>query len=167
VKTLYIIRHAKSSWENPMMSDLDRPLNERGKRDAPRMGKRLKEKAIHPNVMISSPAKRAFGTAKRIAEALGYPKEKIKKEKSLYHGDEVGMLSAVQDINDKYEVAILFGHNPGLTDFVNSLMDGEMDIDNVPTCGVVAFELNLDHWKDAAWGKGKMLFFDYPKSKED
>ena len=74
MKTLYIIRHAKSSWENPTMSDLDRPLNERGKRDAPRMGKRLKEKAIHPTVLISSPAKRAFGTAKRIAEVLGYPK---------------------------------------------------------------------------------------------
>jgi len=150
-----------------MMSDLDRPLNERGKRDAPRMGKRLREKGIHPALLVSSPAKRAFGTAKRIAQMLDYPKEKIKKEKALYHGDEVAMLSTIQELNDKHDVVLIFGHNPGLTDFVNSLMDGEMDIDNVPTCGVVAFEFDLDRWKDVAWGKGKMLFFDYPKSKED
>ena len=150
-----------------MMSDLDRPLNERGKRDAPRMGKRLREKGIHPALLVSSPAKRAFGTAKRIAQMLDYPKEKIKKEKTLYHGDEVAMLSTVQELSDKHDVVLVFGHNPGLTDFVNSLMDGEMDIDNVPTCGVVAFEFDLERWKDVAWGKGKMLFFDYPKSKED
>ncbi|HEY9006650.1 MAG TPA: histidine phosphatase family protein [Ohtaekwangia sp.] len=167
MKTLYIVRHAKSSWANPLQDDYDRPLNERGKNDAPRMGKRLKEKDIHPDLIISSPAKRAYSTAKRIAEVLKYAKEKIKTKKSLYHADEEAILSLIQGLKDKYNSVILFGHNPGLTEFVNSFQDAELDIDNVPTCGVVAFQLNIDSWKDATWGKGKMLFFDYPKSKED
>ncbi|MBL0741263.1 SixA phosphatase family protein [Chryseolinea lacunae] len=167
MKTLYIIRHAKSSWEDPLQGDHDRPLNERGKRDAPRMGKRLKEKNIHPDAMVSSTAKRALSTAKRIAKVLEFPKDSIKKEKTLYHADEVTLLSTVQELNDKLNTVMLFGHNPGLTDFVNTLMDREQDIDNVPTCGVVAFEFDFDKWSDVNWGKGTMLFFDYPKSKED
>src|SRR5690349_21699881 len=138
MKTLYIIRHAKSNWDNPEVSDYDRPLNERGKRDAPRMGKRLKEKNIRPELLLSSPAKRAFSTAKRIARVLQYATEKIKTDKRLYHADEETLLSVIQGIKDKHDVVMLFSHNPGVTDFVNSLMDDEMDIDNIPTCGVVA-----------------------------
>jgi len=167
VKTLYIIRHAKSSWDATDVDDFERPLNERGKRDAPRMGKRLKEKDIHPHLMLSSPAKRALSTGRRIAKILKYPKENILTDRRLYHADEETILSVVQGLKDHHNTVILLSHNPGLTDFVNTLMNGELDIDNVPTCGIVAFELNVDAWKDITWGKGKMLFFDYPKSKED
>ena len=167
VKTLFIIRHAKSSWDASNIDDFERPLNDRGKRDAPRMGKRLKEKDIQPTLLLSSPAKRALSTAKRIAKVLKYPKDDIKTDRRLYHADEETMLTIVRELKEKQDVVMIFSHNPGLTEFVNSLMDGELDIDNVPTCGVVAFKLDLDTWKDVDWGKGKLLFFDYPKSKED
>jgi len=167
VKTLFIIRHAKSSWDASNIDDFERPLNDRGKRDAPRMGKRLKEKDIQPTLLLSSPAKRALSTAKAIAKVLKYPKDDIKTDRRLYHADEETMLTVVRELKEKQDVVMIFSHNPGLTEFVNSLMDGELDIDNVPTCGVVAFKLDLDTWKDVDWGKGKLLFFDYPKSKED
>ncbi len=167
MKTLYVIRHAKSSWDATNVDDFERPLNARGKRDAPRMGKRLKEKNIMPDLMLSSPAKRALSTSKRIAKELKYPKDSIKTDRGLYHADEELMLTIVQGINSSYNVVMLLSHNPGLTDFVNSIMDGALDIDNVPTCGIVAFEFDINAWKEVNWGKGKMLFFDYPKSRED
>jgi phosphohistidine phosphatase len=167
VKTLYIIRHAKSSWADPLQDDFDRKLSDRGKRDAPRMGKRLKEKDVVPGLMLSSPAKRAFSTARRIGKILKYEKGKIKTDDRLYHADEETILSVVRELKDKYDVVMLYGHNPGLTDFVNSFQTGELDIDNLPTCGIVAFRLDIESWKDAAWGKGRILFFDYPKSRED
>ena len=167
MKTLYIVRHAKSSWDASNVDDFERPLNDRGKRDAPRMGKRLKEKGITPDLMLSSPAKRAFSTSKRIAKVLNYPKDNIKTDRSLYHADEETMLVVIQSLKDKLESVMIFSHNPGLTDFVNTIMDGGVEIDNVPTCGIVAFQFDVDSWKDVSWGKGKILFFDYPKSKED
>ena len=167
MKTLYVIRHAKSSWDDPDLEDFERPLNDRGKKDAPRMGKRLKEKNIHPHIMISSPAKRALSTAKRIAKVIEYPKDNIKTKESLYHASDDVILAELQKINDKHNIAFYFGHNPGLTDFVNSLMNEEQDIDNVPTSGVVAFSLPIDSWSQLTWGIGKMDSFDYPKSRED
>ncbi len=163
MKTLYIIRHAKSSWANPDQQDFERGLNDRGKRDAPRMGTRLKEKNIYPDQMLSSTAKRALSTAKRIAKILNYPKDKIKVNRELYHADEETVLSVVQNLNNKHDTVFIYGHNPGLTDFVNTLMDEEGSIDNIPTCGVVAFALPIESWKEVSWGRGKMLFFDYPK----
>jgi phosphohistidine phosphatase len=165
MKKLYVIRHAKSSWDNTNLPDFDRPLNDRGKRDAPRMGKRLKEKSITPELMLSSPAKRALSTCKRIAEALGFPKEKIKADRTLYHADEEDILSVIRTVSDKYNTVFLFGHNPGITDFVNALSrDEAMNIDNVPTCGVVAFSLDIESWQRIDFGKAKFLFFDFPKN---
>ena len=167
MKTLYVVRHAKSSWDDPNAADFDRPLNDRGKHDAPRMGKRLKEKNVHPDLMFSSPAKRALSTCKRIAKELDYPKSKIKEEQKLYHASDDEILSSLQGLNDKHNVVIIFGHNPGLTEFVNSLMSEEKNINNIPTAGVVAFELNILSWRQLTWGIGTMIFFDFPKSKED
>ena len=166
MKTLYVIRHAKSSWADPDQADIERSLNERGKRDAPRMGRRLKEKDIHPQVMLSSPARRAYSTAKRIADVLDFPKEKIKTDRILYHADEETLLSVVQTLNDKCENAFIFGHNPGITEFVNSLADKEIYIDNVPTCGIAAFQILIDSWKDVTWRSGTLLFFDFPKKEK-
>jgi phosphohistidine phosphatase len=168
MKTLYIVRHAKSSWAESGLSDFDRPLNERGKRDAPRMGKRLKEKNIHPNLMLTSPAKRAWSTCKRLAATLGYAEEKIKTDSTLYHADEEDILAVIRNVNDKHNSLMVFGHNPGLTDFVNSMShNSTIDIDNIPTCGIVVFNLDITSWKDVAFGKGEFVFFDYPKRKED
>ena len=165
MKTLYVIRHAKSSWDDTALPDFDRKLNERGKRDAPRMGKRLKEKEIYPDLVISSPAKRAISTAKRVTGALGYPKKNIKTDHQLYHANEDKILTVINSINDKHDTVFLFGHNPGLTDFVNTIMEIEVNIDNVPTCGIVAIKFRADSWKDISWASGKLIFFDYPKAE--
>ncbi len=167
MKTLFIIRHAKSSWDDPDQSDFDRPLNERGKRNAPSMGKRLKDKGIHPDIMITSPAKRTWATGTRIAEILNYSKDKIKTFKALYHADEEVILETVRNMNDRCQVVMLIGHNPGLTDFVNTVADDAWYIDNLPTCAVVGFSFNEESWRNIKWGTGKLVLFDYPKNKEE
>jgi phosphohistidine phosphatase len=164
MKTLYIVRHAKSSWDDESLPDFDRPLNDRGKRDAPSMAKRLKEKSVHPDLMYSSPARRALSTAKRMAKILGYDNEKIRTDRRLYHADSDLIISVLQEIKNKHNIVFIFGHNPGLTDFVNALMNEKLFIDNVPTCGVVAFSIDIDDWKNLKLKSGKMLFFDYPKN---
>jgi phosphohistidine phosphatase len=165
MKMLYVIRHAKSSWEEESLSDFDRPLNERGKRDAPAMGKRLKGKQVAPGLMLSSPAKRALSTAKRIAKVLGYDKDKIKTDRRLYHADSEMILSVVREVKSKHDTVCIFGHNPGLTDFVNALMNEKMMIDNIPTCGVVAFNAEINDWKDLKFKGAKVMFFDFPKNE--
>jgi phosphohistidine phosphatase len=168
MKTVYLIRHAKSSWEDDTLPDFDRPLNERGKTDAPRMGKRLKEKQIAPDLLLSSPAKRALSTAKRIAVALDYPKEKIKTDQALYHADEDEILNVIRSANDKNDCILVFGHNPGLTDFVNSMNnDRKQFIDNVPTCGIAAFRFDVSSWRQIDFGKGDLILYDFPKSQSD
>src|SRR5690348_14444773 len=138
MKTLYIVRHAKSSWDDPMLEDFDRPLNDRGKRDAPIMGRRLKEKDIHPSLILSSSAKRAFSTSKKIAKVIGYSKDKIKTTVDLFHASEEEILQAIQTLKDKHDSVMIIGHNPGLTEFVNTIMEEVIEIENVPTCGIVA-----------------------------
>lgn len=163
MKYLYLVRHAKSSWDDLSLEDAKRPLNERGMRDAPRMAKRLKEKEVVIDQMMSSHAVRALATCKNFSYVLKYPEENIMVRPSLYHASEDGMLQEVHQLNDTLDTVMIVGHNPGLTDFVNSLT-GEL-ITNVPTSGIVACAFDVDSWKDITWGAGKMLFFDYPKSK--
>lgn len=163
MKTLYVIRHAKSSWDNPTLSDFDRPLNTRGEKDAPAMGKRLKNRNVAPDLLLSSPAERALTTSHIIAEEMGYAKSKIKTDKKLYHAEDAEILRIIQTLDDKYSCVWVIGHNPGLTDFVNLLADAH--IDNVPTCGVVACSINIQSWDEAGKGKGSVIFFDYPKKK--
>lgn len=169
MKTLYIIRHAKSSWDNPDLSDFERPLNSRGKKNAPRMAKRLKEKRIVPDVMLTSPAERALATCQEFARVLNFDENKIKADRRLYHADEDQILTVIRELKDSprdsEEVVMLFGHNPGLTEFVNSLLKEELE--NIPTCGIVAASLNIDRWKDTRFGCGELKFFDYPKRSED
>lgn len=165
MKMLYIIRHAKSSWDDPSLDDFSRPLNERGEKDAPRMGKRLKEKHITPDLLISSPAKRALKTCKAIAKVLDYPKEKIVEEKKLYHADASQIFSIVSKIKEPHDVVMIFGHNPGFTEFANTLLN--QSIMNIPTAGVVAGKLDIKSWKEIHPGCGQLLFFDFPKSKSD
>jgi phosphohistidine phosphatase len=168
VKTLYLIRHGKSSWDDLDLKDFDRPLNERGKKDAPRMAKRLKEKGIYPDIMLSSPAKRALDTCKTMAKVLGFLEEKIKTDKRLYHANEDLLLEVVreiEDLNDKEEVVMIFGHNPGLTDFANALLSEA--IDNIPTSGVVGSKIRVESWEETKFGSGEMKSFDFPKNKSD
>lgn len=164
MKTLILVRHAKSSWDEPGRSDFSRPLNERGKRDAPRMGNRFKEKALTPDKLITSSAKRALDTCTIIASTIGFSEKNIIANKNLYHADEDQILSIVHKLNEGDDVVMLVGHNPGFTDFANKLMN--IRIDNIPTCGMVACTLSAGKWSDVAWGSGKMLFFDFPKQTD-
>lgn len=166
MKTLIIVRHAKSSWDDPELSDFNRPLNERGQLDAPRMAKRFKEKEITANAMISSPAVRALTTCRVFAGILGFAEERIQQSKELYHAGDEMILKVVRGLKDQpteNEVVMIFGHNPGLTEFVNNLVNE--DFDNIPTTGVVCCNLNVKRWKDVKWGCGVMEFFDWPKKK--
>jgi phosphohistidine phosphatase len=163
MKTLYIIRHAKSSWDDPTLSDFDRPLNNRGKKDAPTMGKRLAQRQVVPGLLLSSPAERALTTCKIIAEEIHYPAGKIKTVKNLYHADDAEILRIIQALDNKYSCVWIFGHNPGLTDFVNLIADA--DIDNIPTCGVAICAFDIQSWDEVSKKKGVVTSFDYPKKK--
>ncbi len=164
MKTLYLVRHAKSSWDNTALSDLDRPLNKRGERDAPRMGKRLKEREVAPDLMLSSPANRAITTCKVIANILGYDKSRIKTDQRIYHADEEELFQILSELKYTQEDVILFGHNPGFTYFANVLFSEH--IMNIPTCGIVAGKLKIKSWKEIKAGCGKMEFFDFPKKNK-
>ncbi|MEQ9422877.1 MAG: histidine phosphatase family protein [Cyclobacteriaceae bacterium] len=159
-KCLYVVRHAKSSWDNPGLRDFDRPLNSRGERDAPRIGQYLKLHEVLPDFLLSSPANRALTTANIIAGEIGYSGA-IQTDRSIYHADEDTLLNAVKKLDNGHQSAMIFGHNPGFTDFVNGLTDAE--IDNIPTCGVCKIEFRMETWADVKFGTGKLIFFQYPK----
>lgn len=165
MKTLFLVRHAKSSWDDPSLRDFDRPLNARGKKDAPKMGKRLRKKNVLPNLIISSPAKRARSTAKRIARELGYDISGIQLEESLYHAEPETIAHVIAQLPDAIQTVMVVGHNPGLTDFANQYI--QVRIDNIPTCGVVAAQFAIQSWKDITQAKGKLKFFDYPKQVDE
>ena len=133
------------------------------------MAKRLKEKQVTPDCMITSAATRALDTCEAFAKVLDFKKNKINKDNHLYHADEDQILTVIRALKDlerdDEEIVLLFGHNPGLTEFANLLMDEH--IDNIPTCGIVKAHLKIDRWKDTRFGCGKLEFFDFPKSKED
>ena len=161
MKKLFIVRHAKSSWDFPELSDYDRPLNKRGKKNAPEMGRRLATRNIKPDALVTSPAKRAAATARRIAEEISFPLQRIKKEPQLYHGSTNGMIEVIKAIKSDVDILMIFGHNPGLTDLANQLTGS--DIYNIPTSGVVEIDFEISSWKDLELIVGKLVSFDFPK----
>ncbi len=162
MKTLFLVRHAKSSWDHPELHDADRPLNKRGIKDAPTMGSRLKDRKILPDLLISSQAVRALETAKYIAEAIGYPKNKILVDERLYHASTMDFLSVINSQSDTSQSLMLFSHNPGLTSFANKFCTSF--IDNIVTTGVYAIRFSVASWRSIAGEeKGELLFYDYPK----
>jgi len=162
MKTLLLVRHAKSSWDAPGLSDFDRPLNERGKKDAPEMAKRLKEKGVEIDLFVSSPAKRARKTAKHFAAEFGIKKEDIQLVDELYMATQGAFQKTIIALNDKNTVAAIFSHNPGITEFANSLTN--VRIDDMPTCSVFAVQADTDSWSSFENAEKKFLFFDYPKN---
>ena len=161
-KTLLIIRHAKSSWDISTLNDFDRPLNERGKKDAPMMANRLLSKKIPIDAFVSSPAKRAKKTAEIFCEEYGKSDDALIYLSMLYNAPFEVFYEALANLDDAYKTIALFSHNPGITDFVNTLTDG-VRIDNMPTCGVFAVKVSINKWADIKKGKKDFLFFDYPK----
>ncbi|MBN7812396.1 histidine phosphatase family protein [Algoriphagus sp. H41] len=160
MKKIILVRHAKSAWDNPTLSDHDRPLAERGLKDAPKMAKRLKQKGLTIDLMLSSSAVRAMETAKILAKELGYPKEKIKTDGKLYHATPHTLLSAIRSQSDEIKTMLVFGHNPGFNDLIDYL-GGE--IDNLPTSGQFGFILKSGNWRDLQPENVEVWFVDYPK----
>ncbi|MCB9249756.1 MAG: histidine phosphatase family protein [Ignavibacteriales bacterium] len=161
MKTLYLLRHAKSSWEDGNLSDFDRPLNERGLRDAPIMGEILKNKIEQPELIISSSAKRAITTAEIIANSFNYEINKIIKEEKIYHSVVSDLMRIIYETPNTIERLMLFGHNPTFTLVVNYLSDKY--IDNLPTCGFVQINFDLKSWEELESNTGKLILFEYPK----
>lgn len=164
MKTLFINRHAKSSWDHGNLSDFDRPLNDRGEKDAPKMGRRLNIKNESIQLVVSSPANRAITTARLMSKEIGYPLEKIKEVKEIYHASSRTLINIVNQFNDEFNRVIIFGHNPGFTDLVEQLT-GDY-IGNLPTCGICKVEFDIGSWNEVGSESGILRYFDYPKNTE-
>jgi phosphohistidine phosphatase len=164
MKTLLLIRHAKSSWEQAGQSDIDRPLNDRGKKDAPEMAKRLKEKGIRIDRFISSPAKRARATAKYFAKEYDVKKDDIRLVEELYMASPAAFAEAIAMLDNDHDTVALFAHNPGISEFAATLT--EVKVDDMPTCAVFAVQVDTGSWSDFNQAEKKFLFFDYPKNEK-
>lgn len=161
MKQLTLIRHAKSSWDNPALDDFHRPLNRRGKSNAPDMGRRLANRAFLPDLMITSPAERASTTARIIAAEIGYPRNRIQSDDRIYMADPANLIKLMRETSEDVDHLVLFGHNPGFTQLANRL--GDTQIDNVPTCGVVCLKFEIASWRSFPGDGGTVLDFDFPK----
>ena len=161
MKNLTIVRHAKSSWKYPELRDRERPLNKRGKRDAPVMGQRIAKAGVRPSLIISSPAVRAWETAKEVARALKYPLEFLQREDDLYHASVRQILDVIAAQDNGFNNLMLFGHNPGLTDFANFLSPNLTG--NLPTAGVVSVRIDRDNWNLHDRPETDLVLHDWPK----
>lgn len=161
MKELLIIRHAKSSWANAFSGDFERPLNDRGHRDAPRMAEKIQARGVSIQAFLSSTANRALTTAVYFAESYGKSKKDILLFPELYHAPETVFYDVIEKIPATIHTAAIFSHNPGITDFVNDLT--ETRIDDMPTCGIFAIQIESDHWSNFSTAKKNFWFFEYPK----
>ncbi len=160
-KTLILVRHAKSDWGNLNLSDFDRPLNERGLRDAPRMAQHLIEKGIAIDAFIASPAKRAKKTAQIFSNTYKRDKDAIIYHTALYLAPPTVFFDVISQTDNKYNSIAVFSHNNGLTEFANLLTNTR--IDDLPTCGVFAVTVATDNWANILHADKHFLFCDYPK----
>ncbi len=161
MKTLYLCRHAKSSWADLGMEDFDRPLNDRGLRNAPHMAQTFKERGEPVDLIVSSPANRALTTAQFFAKNLRLPAERFLQNKVIYHAERSTLMRVVQELPDSAQRAMLFGHNPGFSELVQHLCDG--GVGDLPTCGLVRIDLPVNEWQLASRDLGTLVWFDYPK----
>jgi phosphohistidine phosphatase len=163
MKRLTLVRHAKSDWSLPGQNDWDRPLNKRGQRDAPEMARRLRSRRLKPDLILSSPAVRAVTTASVMARELKVPAARVVQDERLYLAGPADLLAVVRELGGEAKHVMVFGHNPGMTEFANRLSAGDQ-IDNLPTCGVFTAEFDVQDWSGLSWGGGQEAEFDYPKN---
>lgn len=164
-KQLILVRHGKSDWATGGISDFDRPLNHRGHKNAPEMAERLLKKKLVPQLITSSPAKRALTTAKHFADIWQMPQQDIQEELSIYEANTTALLKVVNGLNNEFDRIALFGHNPGLTDFINYLADAH--IYNMPTAGLVVINFPFDDWASVSLHTGTLFLFDAPKNASE
>jgi phosphohistidine phosphatase len=160
MKTLFLVRHAKSSRDDIAIPDKDRPLDDRGKRDAPKMGERLSKRNVNPDLILSSPARRALKTAEIIAKALDHRLKDIVVDDRLYAGEADDLLRVIHEINDKRERVMMFGHNPELTELAHRLSS---KITCMPTCAIAEFTFDVKSWSTVGGTKAATASLDYPK----
>jgi phosphohistidine phosphatase len=162
MKTLYILRHAKSSWKFEELSDHDRPLNNRGRSDAELMGQELNIKGVKPNMIIASSAVRALSTATLIAKEIGYEADDIVVKDDVYGAGKQELLDVVKSTPKEVQHLMLVGHNEAISDFANMLVINH--ISSLPTTGIVALEFDCLNWQDISKDNSKLLFYDFPKN---
>lgn len=160
-KILYLVRHAKSSWKDQSQSDIDRPLNKRGRRASPDMGRRMREQGHEPDLIISSPANRALSTARNIARELGIDESGIVTDKDLYFSGAQGMTDVLESVDDRYRTVMMVGHNPTMTYLMNQLAN--TNVYNMPTCAIAIIGFDMASWADLYSTDGELLGYDYPK----
>ena len=161
MRTLYLIRHAKSSWDNPGLRDFNRPLNDRGLHDAPLMAELLRRQGARPDLLVSSPAKRALTTALFFAAAFDIEGDAVLQEQGIYEAAPRDILLIVSQLPDSAASVLLFGHNPTLTELANRF--SKKIIDNVPTCGIVCIESDVDSWQAFDEGNAVVKQCLFPK----
>lgn len=159
MKTLYIVRHAKSSWEYDGIKDIDRPLKKRGINDSYLISKVLQKKVSCPDVFISSCANRALHTAMIFTYTFNYPLANLQLSKSLYSFSDGYLIKTVKALDDGFDSAIIFSHDHGISDFVNKF--GSKPLDHIPTCGVVGIKFEIAHWKNIK--SGETFLTEFPK----
>jgi phosphohistidine phosphatase len=163
MKTLYLLRHAKSSWKYEELSDHDRPLNKKGRADAPLIGQELVDRKITLDLIISSPAVRTLTTATLVAKELGFDPEKISVQEELYHISREDLIIFIQSLPPEYNSVMLVGHNPTFTEVAHQFAP-EKGIVNIPTAGIAGFSFDVNYWGQIAAENARLLFFDFPKN---
>lgn len=165
MKTVFFIRHAKSSWKEPELADIERPLNKRGFRDAPFMAKLLAGKGVKPDLLLSSPALRAYTTAQYFAEAFAWPEDRIQVERRIYDAYPGDILALLQELPGEVNTVILFGHNPTFTALANYYANTY--ISNLPTCGIVQVDMDIANWQEVSPKAGSLVAYYFPKQYFD
>lgn len=161
-KTILLMRHAKSSWDQEGLRDFDRPLNNRGKKDAPKMGAYLKEIDLIPGLIVSSPAARAKATIQGVVNELGLKEDVINWDEDLYYGSSKAYLKAIRSASENMDVVMTVGHNPMTEDTMAALSNTPFH-QPVPTAAIACFELNVDTWKEVAPGVCTLKWLVTPK----
>ena len=161
MKTFILVRHTKSSWKDSTLQDIDRPLKKSKVDDAIRVAAQLRTLRFQPELIISSPAKRALDTAVIFAKALSYATDKIKTENSIYESSEAELLKAIHQLDKNLERVMFFGHNPCFENFLQSYTDSE--IETLPTTGTVWLEIETDSWKLSKRNRAIQRHYLYPK----
>lgn len=165
MRTLTLIRHAKSSWKDTALNDFDRPLNKRGLQNAPLMGRLLKQQGVIFDLMVASPAARALETARLIAATIGYPEDNLRQEDGMYDAGVNQLIALIHALPAEAHEVALVGHNPGMTGLCNYLT-GET-IDNLPTCAVAGIAFDLDSWQAVWRDSGRLIRYEYPRKYTD
>ncbi|MBK7946483.1 MAG: histidine phosphatase family protein [Flavobacteriales bacterium] len=161
MRTLYLCRHAKSSWADPGQSDHERPLNERGLHDAPEMARRFSERGEQLDLIVASDANRALTTARCFANESRIGSDRFQLQPKLYHASIDMIMQVVAALPDSARSVMLFGHNPGFSEAVEYFAsDGPGEL---PTCGLVRIDFPLDSWRATSRDLGTLVWFDYPK----